>query len=98
LKISKLLDPCKLLLSNNLLKIICKNNHTIPLNESKETLIDSILYETNEKLAAIAQEMKDIKFSKLDEKEKKEKMDILRRDFQNTLYEQQRWVLEITQG
>jgi hypothetical protein len=66
------------------------------LGESKEKQIDSIVYETNEKLSAIAQEMKNIKFSTLDDKTKKEKLEVLRVEFQKMLDEQQRRVLEIT--
>ena len=50
----------------------------------------------NEKLSAIAEEIKQIKFSNLDEKSKESKMDVLRIEFQKMLDEQQRKVLEIT--
>ena len=66
------------------------------MDPSKEKLIDSIVYETNEKLSATAQEMKEIKFSNLDDKTKESKMQVLREEFQKMLDEQQRRVLEIT--
>jgi len=66
------------------------------LDESKEKQIDSIVYETNDKLSAIAQEMKNVNFSTLDDKTKKEKLEVLRVEFQKMLDEQQRRVLEIT--
>jgi len=66
------------------------------LDESREKQIDSIVYETNEKLSAIAQEMKNVNFSTLDDKTKKEKLEVLRVEFQKMLDEQQRRVLEIT--
>ena len=66
------------------------------MDESREKQIDSIVYETNEKLSAIAQEMKNVNFSTLDDKTKKEKLEVLRVEFQKMLDEQQRRVLEIT--
>ena len=66
------------------------------MDESKEKQIDSIVYETNDKLTAIAQEMKNVNFSTLDDKTKKEKLEVLRLEFQKMLDEQQRRVLEIT--
>jgi len=66
------------------------------LDESREKQIDSIVYETNDKLSAIAQEMKNVNFSTLDDKTKKEKLEVLRVEFQKMLDEQQRRVLEIT--
>jgi len=66
------------------------------LDESREKQIDSIVYETNDKLSAIAHEMKNVNFSSLDDKTKKEKLEVLRVEFQKMLDEQQRRVLEIT--
>ncbi|MDH3360782.1 MAG: hypothetical protein OEL56_05290 [Nitrosopumilus sp.] len=66
------------------------------MDESREKQIDSIVYETNDKLSAIAQEMKNVNFSTLDDKTKKEKLEVLRVEFQKMLDEQQRRVLEIT--
>jgi len=66
------------------------------LDSSKEKLIDDIIYETNEKLSFIAQEMKDIKFSNLDDNTKESKIRVLREEFQKMLDEQQKRILEIT--
>ena len=66
------------------------------MDPSKEKLIDDIICETNEKLSAIAEEIKQIKFSNLDEKSKESKMNVLRTEFQKMLDEQQRRVLEVT--
>ena len=57
-------------------------------------MIDDIICETNEKLGAIAEEMKEIKFSNLDESSKEAKLDVLRQEFQKLLDEQQKRVLE----
>ena len=66
------------------------------MDSSKEKLIDDIIYETNEKLSFIAQEMKDIKFSNLDDNTKESKIRVLREEFQKMLDEQQKRILEIT--
>ena len=70
--------------------IYCLNEKTM------QKIIDDIIYETSEKLGAIAQEMKSIKFSNLDDSSKEAKLEILRGEFQKMLGEQQRKVLEIT--
>ncbi|WP_316506259.1 hypothetical protein [Nitrosopumilus sp.] len=67
------------------------------MDSSKEKLIDDIICETNEKLSAIAEEIRQIKFSNLDEKSKESKMNVLRIEFQKMLDEQQRRVLDITE-
>ena len=59
-------------------------------------MLDDIIYETNEKLGAIAEEMRLIKFSNLDDTSKDTKLKVLRHEFQRMLDEQQRKVLEIT--
>ncbi|WP_316506566.1 hypothetical protein [Nitrosopumilus sp.] len=65
------------------------------MDASKDKLIDDIICETNEKLSAIAEEIRQIKFSNLDENSKESKMNILRVEFQKMLDEQQRRILEI---
>ena len=57
--------------------------------------IDSLIFETSDKLVSIARELKDIKFSKLDDKTKNEKMDFLRNEFEKVLKEEQKKVEEI---
>ena len=63
----------------------------------KEKLIDDIICETNEKLGSIAEEIREIKFSNLDDASKATKLEFLRKEFQKILDEQQRRVLHITQ-
>ena len=59
--------------------------------------IDSLIYETNAKLEAIVEEMKAIKFSDLDDVEKRQKTDRLRLEFEKILSEQQKKVEKIMQ-
>jgi hypothetical protein len=65
------------------------------LDSSKETQIDDIICETNEKLGAIAAEMRAIKFSNLDNDSMKSKLEVLRQEFQKILDDQQRRVSRI---
>ena len=66
------------------------------METDKEKLIDDIICETNEKLVAIAEEIREIKFSTLDESSKESKLEVLRGEFQKILDEQQKRVLKIT--
>ena len=66
------------------------------MDKTKQKMLDDIICETNEKLGAIAEEMRSIKFSNLDETSKDAKLEVLREEFQKMLDEQQRKVLEIT--
>lgn len=67
------------------------------MNSSKEKLIDDIICETNEKLGSIAEEIRAIKFLNLDDNSKEFKLEVLRKEFQKILDEQQKRVLSITQ-
>ena len=68
----------------------------LDLDKTKQKMLDDVIYETNEKLGAIAEEMRLIKFSNLDDTSKDAKIKILREEFQKMLDKQQRKVLEIT--
>ena len=48
------------------------------LNTKKQQKIDEIMYETNDKVSSIVSEIRQIRFSKLDEQEKNKKLDRLR--------------------
>ena len=53
--------------------------------------IDEIIFETNDKINAVVAEIRLIRFSKMDDKEKQEKYKILRREFEKImLYEEKR--------
>ena len=54
--------------------------------------IDEIMYETNEKVSAIVSEIRDIRFSKMDENEKQEKCDSLREQFERVMLEEEKKV------
>ena len=47
------------------------------------------MYETNEKVSAIVNEIRDIWFSKMDENEKQTKCDKLREEFEKVMYEEE---------
>ena len=65
------------------------------MDSSKEIQIDDIICETNEKLGAIAAEIRAIKFSNLDDDSMRHKLEVLRQEFQKILDGQQRRVSEI---
>ena len=50
--------------------------------------IDEIIYETNEKISAIVNEIVDIRFSKMNENEKQSKCDKLREEFEKVMFEE----------
>jgi len=54
--------------------------------------IDEIMYETNEKINAIVNEIRDIRFSKMDENEKQTKCDNLRVAFEQVMIEEEKKV------
>ena len=57
--------------------------------------IDEIMYETNEKISAIVNEIRDIQFSKMDENEKQTKCDVLRIAFEQVMIEEERKVEKV---
>ena len=46
------------------------------------------MYETNEKISAIVNEFRDIRFSKMNENEKQSKCDKLREEFEKVMFEE----------
>ncbi|NND87114.1 MAG: hypothetical protein HKM23_07320 [Nitrosopumilus sp.] len=57
--------------------------------------IDDIMYETNEKINAIVNEIRDIRFSKMDEHEKQTKCDALRMEFEKVMIEEEKKVEQV---
>jgi hypothetical protein len=55
--------------------------------------IDEIIFETNDKINAIVEEIRLIRFSKMDEKEKK--CDELRKEFEKVMYLEEKRVEEV---
>ena len=59
------------------------------MNPNTQKKIDEIMYETNDKIIAIVNEIRDIKFSKMDENEKQIKCDSLREEFERVMIEEE---------
>jgi len=65
------------------------------MNLEHQKKIDEIMYETNNKVNAIVIEIRQIKFSKLNEEEKRIKCDKLREEFERVMIEEEKRVEEI---
>ncbi|MGY5149703.1 MAG: hypothetical protein ACW9W3_06540 [Candidatus Nitrosopumilus sp. bin_68KS] len=52
--------------------------------------IDDIMIETNEKISSIVNEFRSIKFSKMNEGDKRTKCDKLREEFEKTMFEEEK--------
>jgi len=61
----------------------------------EERKIDEIMYETNAKINAIVEEIRQIRFSNMDEKVKHERMDSLREEFERVMIEEEKRVEEV---
>ena len=57
--------------------------------------IDGIIFETNDKINAIVEEIRLIRFSKMDEKEKENKFDELRKEFEKVMSLEEKRVEEV---
>ncbi len=57
--------------------------------------IDEIMFETNDKINAIVEEIRLIRFSQMDEKEKQVKYDVLRNEFEKVMYIEEKRVEEV---
>ena len=69
--------------------IICVNSET-------QKKIDEIMYETNDKISSIVNEIRNIRFSKMDENEKQIKCDQLREEFEQVMREEENKIELIT--
>jgi len=65
------------------------------MNPKSQKKIDEIMYETNEKISAIVNEIRDIRFSKMNENEKQAKCDKLREMFEQVMLEEENKVEEV---
>ena len=65
------------------------------MNSDSSKKIDEIMYETNDKINAIVDEIRTIRFSKMDEKEKQTKYDILRKKFEEVMHFEEKRIEEI---
>ncbi|MDH3313787.1 MAG: hypothetical protein OEM28_11685 [Nitrosopumilus sp.] len=57
--------------------------------------IDEIIFETNDKINAIVEEIRLIRFSKMDEKEKQTKYDELRKEFEKVMSLEEKKIDEV---
>lgn len=65
------------------------------VNPETERKIDEIMYETNNKINAIVDEIRQIKFSKMDEEEKRRKCDKLREEFEKVMIDEENHIEEV---
>ena len=59
------------------------------MNSEIQKKIDDIMYETNDKVSAIVNEIRNIRFTKMDETVKQTKCDKLREEFEKVMYEEE---------
>lgn len=65
------------------------------MNPETQKKIDEIMYETNEKISAIVNEIRDIRFSKMSESEKQLKCDKLRVEFEHVMIEEEEKIVKV---
>jgi len=65
------------------------------MNPESSKKIDEIIFETNDKISAIADEIRLIRFSKMNEKEKQIKFDELRKEFEKVMIIEEKRVEEV---
>jgi len=66
------------------------------MNPEIQKKIDEIMYETNDKVSSIVNEIRNIRFSKMDENEKQIKCDKLREEFEQVMLEEENKIELIT--
>ncbi|MBT8172792.1 MAG: hypothetical protein KJN83_01875 [Nitrosopumilus sp.] len=65
------------------------------MDSKAQKKIDEIMYETNEKINAIVDEIRGIRFSKMDENEKQTKCDELRVAFEQVMIEEEKKIEDV---
>ncbi len=65
------------------------------MNPESSKKIDEIIFETNDKITAIVDEIRLIKFSMMNEKEKQIKFDELRKEFEKVMRVEEKLVEEV---
>jgi hypothetical protein len=65
------------------------------MDSKSQKLIDEIMIETNEKISAIVNEIRNIRFSKMDEKDKETKCDKLRMEFEKIMFEEEKKIEKV---
>ena len=66
------------------------------MNPETQKKIDEIMYETNDKISSIVNEIRNIRFSKMNENEKQIKCDKLREEFEQVMLEEENKIQLIT--
>ncbi len=65
------------------------------MDPQSQKQIDDIMIETNEKVSAIVNEIRDIRFSKMDENEKQARCDKLRKEFEQIMIEEEEKIVKM---
>ncbi len=65
------------------------------MNPKSSKKIDEIIFETNDKISAIVDEIRLIRFSNMNEKEKEIKFDKLRKEFEKVMRIEEKLVEEV---
>ena len=65
------------------------------MNPDSSKKIDEIMFETNDKINAIVDEIRSIRFSKMMEKEKQSKYDKLRKEFEKVMRLEEKRIEEV---
>jgi len=65
------------------------------MDPQSQKQIDDIMIETNEKVSAIVNEIRNIRFSKMDEKDKETKCDKLRMEFEKIMFEEEKKIEKV---
>lgn len=65
------------------------------MDPNAQKMIDEIMYETNEKINAIVNEIRNIRFTKMDENEKQIKCDKLREEFEKVMLKEEKKIEEV---
>lgn len=67
----------------------------VTVDSETQKKIDDVMFETNAKISAIVDEIRNIRFSKMDEGEKQTKCDHLRKEFERIMFEEEKKIEEI---
>jgi len=65
------------------------------MNSQSQKQIDDIMIETNEKVSAIVNEIRNVRFSKMNESEKETKCDKLREEFKKIMLEEEKKIEKV---
>jgi len=65
------------------------------MNQESSEKIDEIMFETNDKINAIVDEIRAIRFSKMDDTEKQVKCDELRKEFEKVMHLEEKRIDEV---